>query len=145
MKSNSDQMKSIRSLKRKIDECDEAIDHAEDLKKQKIALEKELKDLKMDLIKEKKIKWVQMSFQHWMEETEYQTFYIWYIGNKYEYGVWEGEDKLNEDEYQHFKDFYKDYFYYECPIYCEYDEMTEMEHAFEDGDAKISEVFRDSL
>ena len=99
----------------------------------------------MDLVKEKKIKWVQMSFATWMEDTEYKTFYIWYLGGEYQYGVWEGEEKLNETEYDNFKSFFKDYFYYGCPDYCEYDEMTEMEHCFEDGDAKISEIYRDDL
>ena len=135
----------INKLKRKIQQCNDTIENAEEIKKQKIAFEKELKELKMDLIKEKKIKWVEMSFKTWMEETEYKTFYIWYLGGEYQYGVWEGEEKLNEKEYDNFKSFFKDYFYYGCPDYMEHDEMTEMEHCFEDGDAKISEVYRDNL
>ena len=155
MYQDSNQFKSMRSLKRKIIECDEAIKGAEDLKKQKIELEKQLKEMEIDLVRDKKIKWVEMSFQNWVEETTYKTFYIWYLGNKYEYGVWEGEDKLNEDEHEHFKIFYKHYFYHGgvmssdyCAIVDPYSypiEMSEMDHAFEDGDARISEVYRDDL
>lgn len=135
-------MQSILKIKRKIHECDKK---AREVKKQKKILQLQLKSLKINLVAEKKIKWVQMTFQHWMEETEYQTFYIWYCDGEYQYGVWEGEEKLSGDEYQHFKEFYRDYFYHGYPDFNEYDEMTEMEHGFEDGDLKISEVHRADL
>ncbi|MAJ81503.1 MAG: hypothetical protein CMF41_01155 [Legionellales bacterium] len=142
---NSTQIKSMRLLKRKINECDEIIENAKNAKKQKKELENQLKSLKMDLVKDEKIKWKEMSFQHWMEETEYKTFYIWYVNGEYDYGVWEGEERLTDDEHQHFKEFYKHYFFQGYPNYNEHDEMTEMEHGFEDGDLKISEVYRDDL
>lgn len=138
-------MERIRSIKRKIQECNDTLENMNEIKKQKIALEKKLKELKMNLINEKKIKWVNMNFEHWLEDTEYKTFYIWTLLNHSEYGVWEGEDELNDKEFKHFKDFLRDYFYYDGPDFMEHNEMTEMEHAFEDGDAKLSQIYRDDL
>ena len=138
-------MERIRSIKRKIQECNDTLEDMKEVKKQKKELEKELKELQMDLVRDKKIKWINMSFEHWMEETEYKTFYIFMSGGQHEYGIWKGEDELNDKEFEHFKEFLNHYFYYGQPDYGEHNEMTEMEHVFEDGDAKICEVFRDML
>lgn len=97
---------------------------------------------KTDLVKEKKIQWLQMTFDEWFEETKYETFYVWYLGGKYEYGVWKGEDDLTSDDLKHFDNFKSDYFYYGHPDYCVHDCITLKEHAWEDGDAKISVIER---
>ena len=62
------------------------------------------KSKKMNLTKENKIKWKEMSFEEWYD-TDIQVFYIWYFIGENKFGVWEGVDQLTQDEEDHFNKF----------------------------------------
>jgi hypothetical protein len=129
----ADQRKKIQSCLKRLRECDDIIHEATNAKKLKNKLTKELNSLEIDLIKEKKIERVNMSFKEWLEETNYQHFYVYRCQGEYEYIVWKGEDNLNTYESEHFNHFIKDYLATNQPDYSLY-ELSETQHGFEDGD-----------
>lgn len=123
------------------------------IKNLKIKLE-ELKNqeekLRMNLIKSKKIKWVECDLNSWREYVEknrYEdpaTYYIYYNdGDIYQQGYYEGVHKLNEDEFKHFEEYLNDYFYYGYPMYLDRNEpfssATECELAFGGGSSYLKE------
>ena len=134
MQNCSPQTNKIKECLKRMRDCDEIIQEAVEAKKQKKEIEKELNQLKIDLVKDKKIERVNMSFEHWLEQTSYEHFYVYKCVGTYEYIVWKGEDYLSVEDYTHFSTFIKDYLVFNKPDYTMYNEMTETQHGFEDGD-----------
>lgn len=127
------QGEDIKKCLKRLRECDDIIEEAIEAKKQKTEIEKQLKSLKIDLVRDKKIERVNMTFEKWLEETRYEYFYVYQCEGVYEYIVWKGLDDLNEYEHEHFNNFIQDYLVRNHPDYTVYDEMSETQHGFEDG------------
>tara|TARA_B100001142_G_scaffold181488_1_gene181106 strand:+ start:271 stop:699 length:429 start_codon:yes stop_codon:yes gene_type:complete len=140
--------RSIQELFDEKRQLDEMIDQAEDAKRRRTELLKELDNHKMDLVKEKKIKWVEMTFEKWLEEDGEDQFHIFMTDTGNSYGVWQGRDKLNITELDHFDKYVNDYHYYGHPYYVDRNhqraEMTECELAFE-GDCRLVIMSRHDL
>jgi len=123
----------------------------ENLKKykaEKKIIEKELEKLETNLVKQKKIEWVEMSFEDWYLDS-YDNFWIYSTDCGNEMGIWKGYDELNQEEVEHFDNFELDYFYYGEPNYynCYYpnSEMSEAEMARENGCAIVKRINRYDL
>ena len=93
-------------------------------KKLQPGFKQELKSLKIDLLKEKKLEWVECNLNEWREYVENHgdedpvKYYIYrYDGGVRQEGFYKGEFKLNEKDEQHFREYFDDYFYYGCPNY----------------------------
>ena len=69
MENHNIQTKNIKTCLKRIRDCDERIEEAIRAKKQKKEAEKELKKLKINLIKDKKIERIIMNFEQWLENT----------------------------------------------------------------------------
>ena len=115
----------------------------EETKKQKLLLEEELKGAQKDLIKEKKIKFVAMTLEEYLKlENDQLKFYVYTVEGHRQFGIMEGEDKLNEEDTEHFEEYKRDYFYHGQPMYIDRNhpnsEMTECELSFE-GDVHLTE------
>lgn len=115
-------------------ENDKTTQKSSGTKKTKKNIKKQLKPIQMDLIRDKKIERVNMSFKEWLEDTDYEYFYVFRCQGEYEYIVWKGLDKLNQYEDEHFNTFIQDYLVFNRPDYTLYDEMSETQHGFEDND-----------
>jgi len=115
-------------------EYDKPTEKSSGTKKTKKNIKKQLKPIQMDLIRDKKIERVNMSFKEWLEDTDYEYFYVFRCQGEYEYIVWKGLDKLNQYEDEHFNKFIEDYLVFNRPDYTLYDEMSETQHGFEDND-----------
>jgi len=109
--------KDIENLKNKLQkELDNYI-----IKQKKLSKEKSL--LMIDLIKEKKIKWIECDTEMWGKyvgdtgnfNTNYYNFY--YNNKIYKNGYYEGYEFLNEKENNHFHEYINDYFFYGFPLY----------------------------
>ena len=87
---------------------------------------------KTDLIKEKKIKWVKKTFEEWLEEDGEDQFYIFMKPVVTHYGVWQGHDKLNKAEMDHFDKYVNDYHCYGHP--CMVDSMVDGKPHLTDSD-----------
>ena len=139
-------------LKKKIEDIDlELKEKDEDLKKykaEKEIIDKELEKISIDLVEQKKIEWVEMSFEDWYSGQN-ENFWIYSTDSGNEMGIWKGYDKLNQNDLDHFDTFEVDYFYYGEPNYynCYYpnSEMSEAEMARESGDAHIKRISRHDL
>lgn len=128
------QTQQIQKCLKRLRECDDIIEKGVKAKKQKTEIEKQLKSLKIDLVRDKKIERVNMTFKQWLEETDYQYFYVYRCQDVYEYIVWKGLDDLNTYETAHFDYFIQDYLVNNHPDYTIYDELSLTHHGFEDGD-----------
>ena len=89
-----------------------------------IEMKEELKSLKKDLLKEKKLEWVECGLDEWREYVEKNwaedpvKYYIYrYDGGIYQQGFYKGECKLNMKDEEHFREYFNDYFYYGYPNY----------------------------
>ncbi len=127
-------MSSIQDCKRKLKECEVIIEQAREAKKLKKSLEEKLKSLKIDLVRDKKIQRLSMTFEDWLEKTDYEYFYVFRNYGDPEYVVWKGEDMLSSNERSHFNEYLIHYLVRGYPDYHEYDEMSPLEHGIEDGD-----------
>ena len=145
MENHNIQTKNIKTCLKRIRDCDERIEEAIRAKKQKKEAEKELKKLKINLIKDKKIERINMTFEQWLENTTYQYFYVYRCEGEYEYIVWKGEDTLTDEETKHFNNFITDYLFYNYPDYDIHDEMTLSQHGFEDGDLSYHVFDRNNI
>tara|TARA_B100000795_G_scaffold259295_1_gene234155 strand:+ start:387 stop:893 length:507 start_codon:yes stop_codon:yes gene_type:complete len=129
-----------RKNKSRIKELEEEIESISDLKvqlkecKKKIKiLEKERKTLKIDLLKEKKLEWIECDLTEWRKYFEENDddpviYYIYrYDGGIRQQGYYKGEFKLNEKDTEHFKEYFDDYFYYGYPNY------QDANHPYADG------------
>ena len=133
MENFSDQMKKIKTCLKRLRECDDIIHEATIAKKQRNKLTNELRALGTDLIRDKKIERVNMSFEEWLEETNYQHFYVFRCEGECEYIVWKGEDDLNTYEREHFNHFIKDYLATNLPYYSLHD-LSQTSQGFSCGD-----------
>lgn len=91
-------------------------------KKKVKLLEEEKETLKIDLIKEKKIVWVESGLDNWREyienNEETPLYHIYYVdGSVYQQGYYKGIDELNRKDQEHFDEYFNDYFYYGYPNY----------------------------
>lgn len=109
-----EELEMITELKKELKECK---------KKEKI-LKTERKSIQVDLLKEKKLEWVESDLNGWREYVEKNddddpvTYYIYrYDGSIYKEGYYKGEYQLNEKDEAHFKEYFNDYFYYGSPNY----------------------------
>ena len=90
----------------------------------KDGFEKELKFLKKDLLKEKKLEWIECNLNEWREYVEKNgdddpaKYYIYrYDGGIRQEGFYKGEFKLDIKDEEHFREYFDDYFYYGYPNY----------------------------
>jgi hypothetical protein len=112
-----------------IEELEEEIEMVEDLKKKlKICKEKvktletERRTLQIDLLKEKKLEWIECNLNEWREYVEsgddpakYHIYH--YDGSIRSQGYYKGEFKLDVKDEEHFEKYFNDYFYYGYPNY----------------------------
>jgi len=135
----------IKNITEQIEELKEELKNCKNENK---IINKQLKMKKIDLIKSKKIKWVEADLNSWRKYIEQNddpvTYYIYYNdGSIYQQGYYEGIHNLNEDELNNFEQYFNDYFYYGYPMYLDrnepYSEATECELAFGGGSAYIRE------
>jgi len=147
---------NINDIYKKIENIDlELKEKDEDLKKykaEKEIIDKALGKISIDLVEQKKIEWVEMSFEDWYNSSydeEHENFWIYSTDCYNEMGIWKGYDELNLNDLEHFDTFELDYFYYGRPNYynCYYpnSEMSEAEMARENGCANIIRICRNDL
>ena len=113
-------------------------------------LSKEKNSLMIDLIKEKKIHWIESDVKDWEEyvnnTSNYSTIYykFYYNGVIEKKGYFEGYDYLDDKETKHFNEYINDYFFYGFPLY--YDKnnkngtKTDCEIAFSNGVARYETI-----
>ena len=109
-----EELEMITELKKELKECK---------KKEKI-LKTERKGLQIDLLKEKKLEWIECNLNEWREYVETNwaedpvKYYIYrYDGGIRQQGYYKGECKLDVKDEEHFREYFDDYFYYGCPNY----------------------------
>ena len=117
----------IRENKNRIEEITEDLVCLKEELKNRLRLqpgfEQELKCLKIDLIKEKKLEWIECNLNEWREYVENNEddpvlYYIYrYDGSINQQGYYKGEFKLDVKDSEHFKEYFNDYFYYGGPNY----------------------------
>lgn len=102
----------IKYMQKELNQC----------KKKAKILEREEDKLRIDLLKQKKIEWVECGLDKWREyietvndEVPYHIYY--YDGRVYQQGYYKGTNKLNKKEMDHFNKYFNDYFYYGYPNY----------------------------
>jgi hypothetical protein len=141
-----DRRKNNEQLEDSQEELEELQKVIEVCQKKKLLLKKELNSIKIDLYKEKKIKFIECDLNDWAKyndeySTESKYFTYRYDGGIRNQGYFEGLSDLGEEDEKHFYLFINDYFYYGYPLYIDRNhrnsEMTECELAFESGDAHI--------
>jgi hypothetical protein len=148
---NRENTNRIEELKELLDRiCSELKIRGEKGKK----IEDELKDMMTDLIKEKKISWVECDLSEWRKYIENQdefsddydraTYYIYYSdGYINDQGYFKGVHNLSKKDKAHFDKFINDYFYYGYPMYIDrnhpHAQATECEIAFGGGDSYYKE------
>jgi len=117
-----------RGNNRRIEEIEEELEmmnqELKECKEKKKTLTKEIKGLKVDLIKQKKIEWIESDLNGWrkyVEEHENEDpvkYYIYrYDGGIRQQGYYRGEFTLDVKDEEHFKEYFNDYFYYGSPNY----------------------------
>jgi hypothetical protein len=117
-----------RNNNNRIEELEEELEMIKDELKQcrekKKKFAKEIKSLKVDLIKQKKIEWIESDLNGWrkyVEEHEHDDpvkYYIYrYDGGIRQQGYYTGEFTLDVKDEEHFKEYFDDYFYYGSPNY----------------------------
>lgn len=117
--------KKKKTMKRKIqdlyDEDRNYENQIEKLLKKRKEVQEKIKSAKINLVNEKKIKWVEMPIEQWLrddgivrKETE---FHIYETDKKKFMGVWSGQNKLNKSDSEHFEEFVHDYHFYGAPYY----------------------------
>ena len=134
-----EELEMITELKKELKECK---------KKEKI-LKTERKNLQIDLLKEKKLEWVECDLNEWREYVEKNgdddpvKYYIYrYDGGIRQEGFYKGEFKLNSKDEEHFQEYFNDYFYYGYPNYQDENhplaDGSECYLAFGGGDAGVT-------
>ena len=124
----------IRKNNNRIEEIEEElIEMKEELKKMKEELKnrkklqpvfkEEKESLKIDLLKEKKLEWIECGLDEWrkyVEDNFYDPakYYVYrYDGGIRQQGFFKGEFKLDVEDEKHFREYFDDYFYYGYPNY----------------------------
>jgi hypothetical protein len=132
-----EELEMITELKKELKECEE----------KKKVLKTERKNLQIDLLKEKKLEWIECDLNEWrkyVEDNFYDPvkYYIYrYDGGTHQQGFYKGEFKLNEKDEEHFREYFDDYFYYGHPNYQDENhpnaDGSECEMAFGGGAAGV--------
>ena len=132
-----EEIEMITELKKELKECN---------KKVKV-LKTERKGLQIDLLKEKKLEWIECNLNEWREYVEENDddpvkYYIYrYDGGIRQQGYYKGEFKLNVKDEGHFQEYFNDYFYYGYPNYQDENhpnaDGSECYLAFGGGDAYV--------
>ena len=117
-----DERENIKRIKDIEEELIELKQELKRRKKLKTEFKKELKSLQIDLLKEKKLVWIECNLNEWREYVENNddpaNYYIYYYdGSIYQQGYFKGEYLLNEKDSKHFKEYINDYIYYGSPFY----------------------------
>jgi len=117
----------IRENDNRIEEIEEELEclkeELKNRKKLQPGFKKEKKSLKIDLLKEKKLEWIECNLNEWrkyVEDNFYDPakYYVYrYDGGIRQQGFYKGECKLNDKDEEHFKEYFNDYFYYGYPNY----------------------------
>ena len=117
----------IRENDNRIEEIEEELEclkeELKNRKKLQPGFKKEKESLKIDLLKEKKLEWIECELNEWrkyVEDNFYDPskYYIYrYDGGIRQQGFYKGECKLNDKDEKHFREYFNDYFYYGCPNY----------------------------
>ena len=108
-----EEIECVKQMKEELKEC----------KKKAKILKTEKQSLKIDLLKEGKLEWVECGLDEWREYVENNfydpaKYYIYrYDGGIRQEGFYKGECKLNIKDDEHFREYFDDYFYYGCPNY----------------------------
>jgi hypothetical protein len=103
----------LEMLKEELEECTQK-------KKQ---FKKELQTLKIDLLKEVKLEWIECGLDEWRKYVEKNfydpvKYYVYrYDGGIRQQGFYKGECKLDVKDEEHFREYFNDYFYYGSPNY----------------------------
>ena len=120
-----------RNIDNRIQEIEEELEMIQDLKKElkeckkkaKI-LQNERKTLQINLLKEKKLEWIECNLNEWREYVEQNwmddpvKYYVYrYDGGIRQQGFYKGECKLDMKDEEHFQEYFNDYFYYGYPNY----------------------------
>ena len=120
-----------RNIDNRIQEIEEELEMIPDLKKElkeckkkaKI-LQNERKTLQINLLKEKKLEWIECNLNEWREYVEQNwmddpvKYYVYrYDGGIRQQGFYKGECKLDMKDEEHFQEYFNDYFYYGYPNY----------------------------
>ena len=140
----------IEELKEEIEYIKQLKEELKECKKKVKILEKERNTLAIDLLKEKKIEWIECDLNKWREYVEKNIddpaqYYIYYYdGSIHQQGYYKGVYQLNEKDSKHFKEYFNDYFYYGCPNYQDVNhpnhDGSECYLAFGGGDAYIKSI-----
>lgn len=119
-----DQRENDNRIEEIQEEITELKEELKNRKKLQPGFKKELKSLKIDLIKEKKLEWIECDLNEWRKYVEKNyiddpvKYYIYrYDGGIRQEGYFKGECKLNVNDEEHFLEYFNDYFYYGCPNY----------------------------
>ena len=120
-----------RNIDNRIQEIEEELEMIQDLKKElkeckkkaKI-LQNERKTLQINLLKKKKLEWIECNLNEWREYVEQNwmddpvKYYVYrYDGGIRQQGFYKGECKLDMKDEEHFQEYFNDYFYYGYPNY----------------------------
>ena len=137
--------RKIQDLFKEKRDCDTLIQQGSEAKRRKLEINKELEKLCIDLVKSKKIKWTNISFEDWFSNDGEDEFWVYQSDTGDSFGVWKGLNELNSIEREHFDDYVNDYFYYNGPNYIDTTdkntELSECQLAFE-GDCKITSYIK---
>jgi hypothetical protein len=109
-----EELEMVTELKKELSQC----------KKKIKVLKKERQTLQIDLLKEKKLEWIECNLNEWREYVETNwaedpvKYYIYrYDGGIRQQGFYKGECKLDVKDEEHFRKYFNDYFYYGFPNY----------------------------
>ena len=108
-----EEIEDVKHLKEELKEC----------KKKSKILKTERQSLKIDLLKEKKLEWIECGLDEWRKYVENNfydpvKYYIYrYDGCIRQEGYFKGEFKLDVADEEHFREYFDDYFYYGYPNY----------------------------
>ena len=120
-----------RNIDNRIQEIEEELEMIQDLKKELKECKKKAKilqnertTLQINLLKEKKLEWIECNLNEWREYVEQNwiddpvKYYIYrYDGGIRQQGFYKGECKLDMKDEEHFQEYFNDYFYYGYPNY----------------------------
>lgn len=144
----SKQTRKIQALYDEDRECDLHIQQGKEAKRRKKEIQSELKTLAIDLVKQKKITWTQVTFETWFHNQLECEFWIYCTDAGNDMGIWKGLSDLNTEDREHFDEYKNDYFYYSSPNYMDQNdpraELSECQLAFE-GDCRVICIDRNSF
>lgn len=100
---------------------------------------KKLKENCIDLIEEKKIKWIDCDLNTWglifqkNDGTLFEPYFIYNSDTEYRKGYFNGVSDLSHKDRNHFEEYLNDYFYYGYPNYQDVNSET-----YEDSECQLA-------